>query len=118
MLPTTLVVYQDTPLFTSASCIRSNPCAQCDHQDKWLDLKKDGVSYQALSSHCQLMLFSRKPYCISSVAQKIRADYYRADFCYKKYTAEQVRQIFDKLKNFEALNNTVSANIERNVDMF
>jgi hypothetical protein len=118
VLPTTLIVYQDTPLFISASCIRSNTCAQCDHQDRWIDLKKDGISYQALSSHCQLMLFGRKPYCISPLAEKFRPDFYRADFCYKKYTTEQVLQIFTKLRKFEPIVNTVSANIERNVDLF
>ena len=118
VLPTTLIVYQDTPLFISASCIRSHSCAQCDHLDKWLDLQKDGVKYQALSSQCQLMLFGRKPYCIASMAQKIKPDFYRADFCYKKYTPEQVVSLMEQLMNFETINNTVSANMERNVDLF
>ena len=118
ILPTTLVVYQDTPLFISASCIRSNSCAQCDHQDKWLDLQKDGVKYQALSHRCQLMLFGKKPYCLTSSAKEIKADFYRADFCYKKYTPEQVSSLMRKIMNFETINNTVSANTERNVDMF
>ena len=118
VLPTVLVVYQDTPLFISANCIRSNTCAQCDHQDKWLKLKKDGVKYQALSSRCQLMLFADKPYCISSFAAQMKPDFYRADFCYKKYTPEKVAEIMRCLQSGQTVPNTVSANVERNRDMF
>ena len=118
ILPTTLIVYQDTPLFISASCIRSHSCAECNHQDKWLDLQKDGVRYKALSSHCQLMLFGEKAFAIPESARQIKPDYYRADFCYKKYKPEQVKDIMQKLMRFEPLKNTVSANMERNVDMF
>ena len=118
VLPTTLVVYQDTPLFISANCIRSHSCSQCDHADKWFNMKKDGVSYLGLSSHCQFMLFNQKAFSISEVAQKIHPDFYRADFCYKKYSAQQVAELMQKLRCFEVLKNTVSANVERNIDLF
>ena len=118
VLPTVLVVYQDTPLFISANCIRSHSCAQCDHKDKWFNLKKDGVSYQALSANCQLMLFNQKAFSISEMAEKIHPNYYRADFCYKKYSVQQVADIMSQLKNFKGLRNTISANVERNADMF
>lgn len=117
-LATTLVVYQDTPLFISANCIRSNDCAHCDHQDKWLPLQKDGVKYQALSSHCQLMMFAEKPFSISQAAAQVIPDFYRADFCYKKYSPENVADILRRLQNFEDLPETCSANIERYTDMF
>lgn len=118
VLPTTLIVYQDTPLFISANCIRSHSCAQCTHQDKWIDLKKDGIKYQALSSNCQLMLFGGNAFSIASAAEKIRPDFYRADFCYKKYTAAQVAQITDKLMRFETPDNTISANVQRHAVFF
>lgn len=117
-LPTTLVVYQDTPLFISANCIRSHSCGQCDRKDKWFDLKKDGIRYKALSSDCQLMLFGEKAFSAISIARQLNPDFYRVDFCYKKYTSEQVKDILDKLMRFESLPNTVSANIERNADVF
>lgn len=118
VLPTSLVVYQDVSLFISANCIRNNTCAQCSHEDKWINLRKDGVKYQALSSNCQLMMFADKAYCISDVANKINADFYRADFCYKKYSADKVAEIMQKLMKFETISNTQSANVERNVDLF
>ena len=52
------------------------------------------------------------------MAEKIHPDYYRADFCYKKYSAQQVRDIMSRLKNVSGLKNTISANMERNADMF
>ena len=118
ILPTTLVVYQDTPLFISANCIRSHSCSQCNQQDKWFDLKKDGVRYKALSRNCQLILLGDKPFSCVKIASKIKPDFYRADFCYKKYTPSQVKNIMNNLMGFEAINNTTSANIERNMDMF
>ena len=118
VLPTTLIVYQDTPLFISANCIRSNSCAQCDHQDKWLNLQKDGIEYQALSADCQLMLFAKKAFVVSETAKKIKPDFYRADFCYKKYQPDEVAAIMQKLMTFEPLKNTISANIEHHVDLF
>ena len=81
-------------------------------------MKKDGVSYLGLSSHCQFMLFNQKAFSISEVAQKIHPDFYRADFCYKKYSAQQVAELMQKLRCFEVLKNTVSANVERNIDLF
>ena len=118
VLPTTLVVYQDVPLFISANCIRNNQCSQCNREDKWINLKKDGVKYQALSSNCQLMLFADKAYCVSIIANKFKTDYYRADFCYKKYSADKVVEIMAKLTKFQMINYTQSANVERNVDLF
>ncbi len=118
LLPMVLPVYQDVPLFTSANCIRSHDCKQCDHQDKWFDLRKDGNKYQALSSHCQLMLFSDKPFCIASEASQVKTDYYRMDFCYKNYTAEQVSAIAKQLMGFEDIANCQKGNFARRVDLF
>lgn len=118
LLPMVLPVYQDVPLFTSANCIRSNDCKQCDHQDRWFNLRKDGEKYRALSSHCQLMLFSDKPLCIANEAFLIKTDYYRMDFCYKNYTAEQVYDIANRVMHFEDVPNSRKGNFARSVDLF
>ena len=64
------------------------------------------------------MLFNQKAFSISEMAEKIHPNYYRADFCYKKYSVQQVADIMSQLKNFKGLRNTISANVERNADMF
>ena len=113
-LPLSMVVYQDTPLFTSADCIRSNDCKNCPQGEKWLNLKRDGKSYQALSKDCQIMLFSENPYCVAQEVKNIKADFYRADFCYKKYTADKVLKIFSKLTKFQDIPPCIKANVARN----
>ena len=89
-LPVVFCIYQDVPLFTSAVCIRNNPCASCDRKEKWINLRKDGKFYQALSKNCQTMLFEKEALVREP---DINADFYRLDFCYKKYKPEEVLEI-------------------------
>lgn len=110
-LDTVVVVYQDSPLFTSAACIRDNPCSECDRGEKWIELEKDGQQYQALSRDCQIMLFNKKPLCINEETQKLNVNYKRMDFCYKQYSAENVRKIADELFSGRNVKNGICANI-------
>ena len=112
-LPVTLVVYQDPALFTSAACIRTNACKDCPRGEKWLSLAKDGQKYLALSKDCQTMLFAEQALCYAAEAAEIHADYYRADFIYKPYQAEQVLQIWEKLRKFEDVANIRKGNMHR-----
>lgn len=114
-LPMTMVVYQDAALFTSAACIRSNACKDCPQGEKWLKLEKDGQKYQALSRDCQTMLFGAQPLCFAAEAAEVKADYYRADFVYKAYSAAKTRQIWDKVRRFEDVENCRKANLYRNI---
>lgn len=112
-LPMTMAVYQDVPLFTSADCIRSNACKDCVRGEKWVNLNRDGQKYQALSKDCQIMLFADKPYCAAAEAKSVKADFYRADFCYKKYQPQEVVRIFNKLRKFEDIGNCGKGNLVR-----
>lgn len=114
-LPMVMIVYQDVPLFTSADCIRSNSCKDCMQGEKWIDLSKDGQKYQALSKDCQVMLFADKPLSLAAEAKEIRADYYRIDFCYKKYTPEKAAKIWNATRIFRDFDNVNKANIKRNL---
>ena len=60
------------------------------------------------------MLFSENPYCVASEAKNIKADFYRADFCYKKYASDKVLKIFEKLTKFEDILPCNKANVARN----
>ena len=117
-LPVVMCLYTDAPLFTSAGCIRSNPCQMCDAKEKWIELSKDGEKYSALSKNCQTMLFADKALCFASDAKNVHADYYRVDFVYKKYTAKQAKEIWEKVHNFEDVENTQKANLQRRKIMF
>ncbi len=117
-LPVAMVVYQDVPLFTSAVCIRDNLCKDCNREKKWIKLEQNGKVYEALSENCQLMLFDKRAYCVASEAKNVKADFYRADFVYKDYTAEDVVAILAKLMNFEDINQTQKGNISRRNENF
>ncbi|MBR2299160.1 MAG: U32 family peptidase [Alphaproteobacteria bacterium] len=110
-LPTSFIVYQDVPLFTSAVCIRKNDCAHCDGEPKWISLSKDGKHFEALSVPCQTMMFDKLPFCAASVAKDVHASYYQMDFCYKPYSAEQVKEIAKKLMTFADVEPSLKGNL-------
>jgi putative protease len=113
-LPTNMVIYQDIPLFTSVGCIRDNDCAKCEHGEKWFNLENDGRKFKALSRDCQMMVFDAKPYCIAKEAQNMAADYLRMDFCYRQYTAEQVKNIVNNLLKFNDVSPCIKGNFYNN----
>jgi len=110
-LKTSLIVYQDVPLFTSAVCIRENDCKNCKGGEKWLELKKDGNTFEALCVPCQTMLFDKLPFCCVGSAKDIKTTYYQMDFCYKPYTAQKVKEIAEKIFQFKDITPSLSANI-------
>ena len=109
-LPTTLIMYQDVPLFTSVGCIRGNDCKICPRGDKWFEMENQGKKFKALSRDCQMMLFDDKPFCIASDVKNLRLDFFRMDFCYREYTAEQVATIARKLMRFEDVSACIKGN--------
>jgi len=110
-LETNFIIYQDVPLFTSAVCIRENDCKHCEGGQKWLNLKKDGNTFEALSVPCQTMLFDKRPFCIANDAQDVKATYYQMDFCYKPYTAQKVKEIAEELMRFEDVRPSINGNM-------
>ena len=84
-LKTSLIVYQDIPLFTSVGCIRNNDCKHCSGHPEWFDLERQGRKFKALSQNCQMMVFDEKPYCIAAEAGDLQPDYFRTaatESCY------------------------------------
>ena len=111
-----MIIYQDVPLFTSFGCIRDNDCRSCAHGEKWFDMEQKGHKYKALSRDCQIMMFDAAPYCIAAEAKDLQPDYFRMDFCYRNYTAEEVVKIVDKLLKFENITNCINGNFcNRNI---
>lgn len=109
-IKTSLVIYQDVPLFTSVGCIRDNDCKNCSQKTLWFDLERQGRKFKALSQNCQMMVFDDKPYCIAADATDVMTDFLRMDFIYKPYTAEKVRAICEKLQNFEDVEACIKGN--------
>lgn len=113
-LPTVFPIYGDFPLFSSAVCIRENPCAKCPKGTRWMMLQKDGKTYWALSQNCQTFVFDDKPLCFSKEAQQVKADFYRVDFCYKNYPPEKAAAIWERVKNFKDVPAAAKGNINNN----
>ena len=109
VLPLVAIAYQDVPLFISANCIRRTPCAGCSGKPEWFDLKQ----YQALSVPCETYVFKKEAYTSMPDALDLDVDFYRADFAFKKYTPEQVKEIFDDLRNGHTLTGTYQGNLRR-----
>jgi len=117
-LPVALVVYQDVPLFTSAVCVREGECKDCGRGLLWMEMDREGQKFDVLSKDCQVMVFDKKPYCIAKEAKEIRADFYRADFVYKDYDAEEVAFILNRLMRFEDVAKGIKGNVARINEMF
>ena len=56
-IKTTLIIYQDVPLFTSVGCIRDNDCRHCGREPQWFSLEQHGRQFKALSQNYQMMVF-------------------------------------------------------------
>ena len=111
-LPVVMEVYGDVPLFTSAACIRSNPCKSCPRGERWMPLRREGRDYDVLSKDCQTMLFDRRPYCVAGQAKEVKPAFYRCSFMYKPYTAARVLDIWEKMRRFENLPGCLGGNLQ------
>ena len=112
-LPVVLDVYGDIPLFTSAACIRSNPCRGCPRGTKRMSLSRDGKTYAVLSKDCQTMLFDERPYCCATAAKDIAADFYRISFMYKAYSAGEAAEIWRTVRQFKDCPGSFDGNFRR-----
>ncbi|MBQ9271654.1 MAG: U32 family peptidase [Alphaproteobacteria bacterium] len=114
ILKTSLIIYQDVPLFTSVGCIRNNDCKRCSNQPIWFDLERDGRIFMALSKDCQMLVFDAKPYCIAQEANNLSPDFFRMDFVNCRYSPKNVKEIVDNLLKFNNVSNCIKGNFLNN----
>jgi len=113
-LPTTLVVYQDVPLFTSANCIK-NTCKTCAQAACILPLKNGGQNYFASVQNCQLTLYSEHAFYVGKEREKIATDFYRVDFVNRPYMPKTVATLWQQIKTGAKIAGTMSANLYRSI---
>ncbi|MBR1648712.1 MAG: U32 family peptidase [Alphaproteobacteria bacterium] len=99
-LPLVLPIYQDVLLFSSAVCIRNNPCSQCPRGKKIINLQKGEEKYIAISENCQTFVISQRAFCAAQEAMAVNADFYRVDFCYREYDAKTAAKIWQAVRSF------------------
>lgn len=110
-LPVVMPVFQDAPLFTSAVCIRANPCKGCPKGEKWLKLRREGKEYLALSKNCQTFLFSGRPLCFAAEADQVGAAFYRVDFVFRRYSPSTAAAVWAQVRRFCDVPGTVKGNL-------
>lgn len=110
---TALIVYQDTPLFLSANCVRPHDCTTCDRQEKIESISDKTGSFWLISKPCQTVVTDKRPFSLAADYKTVPAGAYRLDFCLKPYTADQVYDIWQKIQNTQPIPNTFSGNFHK-----
>ena len=89
-----LITYSDIPLFVS------DTPAEYGDKTKLNDevIVKDGVNY----------VFGKYPYCIVKNVKRLYSVNFRLDFCFKKYSAESVYNIFKSIQSGDCPNEYIT----------
>ncbi len=116
---TVVVAYQDTPLFISEACAGAS-CACDGRKDvcvESMDLKSSfGDHVLAFNRRCRTVLINSRPFCLAPRFKDLNqagAVRLRADFLFRPYTPEQVREIWRNLRAGRIIPGTHLGNIDR-----
>ena len=116
-----VIIYQDTPLFTSETCIWANmksACLgkkRCGFKQKIIE-NEYGDKFIALNDDCGTVVINEKPFSIIQFIPKLLEAgqrNFRVDLCYKDYTPEMIQDIFSKIQNKSKVKNSMIGNFER-----
>ena len=117
----TLIVYQDTPQFIAESCAYANLIGGCPGKANCCFEEMDLVSshkekLKAIDYHCRTILITQEAFCLAPFANELRkagAVSLRADFVYRRYRPEQVRDIWRLLRAGKPIPGTYTARFEQ-----
>lgn len=101
VLPVVMVVYEDVPLFSSAACVRENACSECPRGEKRMVMRQGKRKFEVLSRDCQTFVLDEAPLCLAEEAAGVKADWYRADFVYRRYSGAEAETVWRQLRSFE-----------------
>ena len=105
-LPTTLIVYQDVPLFISPNCPFPTDCTLCGRKHRHVILTKDKQKYLVITKSCETTVYPDTTFSLSGYYTETPADYYRLDFVGQSYTPKQVLDLSNKVMRNETLTHT------------
>ncbi|MCR4321603.1 MAG: U32 family peptidase [Candidatus Brocadiaceae bacterium] len=116
-----VIVYQDTPLFTSETCIWANmkrSCPgknRCDFNQVMLE-NEYGDRFLAIDEECKTVVIGERPFSITHLIPNLiesgQMDF-RIDLCYKDYTPEMINDIFSAIHKKCKIKNSLVGNFER-----
>lgn len=102
-----VIVYQDTPLFISASCAQANLAGECQGREKCraepLVLKLDGgETVLAIPDNCRTVVVNELPFCLADRVKDLQAmgmRNARVDFIWQTYTPEEARDVWRQIRS-------------------
>lgn len=117
----TVIVHQDPPLFISETCVRSNAMEACPGRDCCTFEKEEMISSHgdrvlAVNRNCRTILLGLKPFSLAERLDELRAAgalHLRADFIYRPYSPEQVRDTWRTLRQGQSLMTSHVGNFDR-----
>jgi putative protease len=118
-----VIVYQDTPLFLAESCAYANLIGGCPGKanckfESMQMVSSHGEKVTALDYHCRTIVLNQGPFCLSprlAELAKVGAKQLRADFVYRPYAAEEVRERWRLVRNGRVVAGGHAANFDRGV---
>jgi putative protease len=119
----TVIVYQDTPVFLAESCAYANligGCpgkANCRFESMEME-SSHGERVLALDYHCRTIVLNQGPFCLSTRLDELRGAgtrHVRADFLYRPYEAEEVRDRWRLVRAGKSVPGGHAANFDRGI---
>ncbi len=118
---TDLIVYQDTPLFTSEVCVWANMKGECPGISqcgfKQVTLTNEhGDRVMAINDECRTVVMGEKPFSLLHIVPLLIEDGhrdYRIDLCYKDYSIKVVSNIISGINSGKKIRNSTIGNFER-----
>lgn len=107
-----IVRYQDVPLFLSANCVRENDCRDCPKGRLEMPMTNGKGRFMVISENCQTVVTDNRPYYLKTAPV---ADWYRIDFCYRRYTLEQAKQIIKYVKSSQDISYSFDGNFHKRI---
>jgi putative protease len=118
-----LIVYQDTPQFLAESCAYANLIGGCPGKancrfESMEMVSSHGERVTALDYHCRTIVLNQEPFCLSARLKdlaKAGAISLRADFVYRLYDPQVVRDRWRLIRAGRAIRGTQAANFDRGI---
>jgi putative protease len=116
-----VIIYQDTPLFTSETCIWANMKRRCMGISRCgfnhVNVENEyGDRFMAINEQCRTVVISERPFSIIHLIPKLldagQRDF-RIDLCYLDYTPEMIEDIFLSFQNKGRIKDSMIGNFER-----
>jgi putative protease len=116
-----VIVHQDTPQFLAESCAYANLIGGCPGKanckfESMHMVSSHGERVLALDYHCRTIVLNEGPFCLSRRLPdlaKAGARHLRADFIYRPYTPEEVRQRWRLVRAGQMVPGGHAANFDR-----